>query len=134
MDDKAIVRSAGGIVARKTENNRLQLLLIHRAKQNDWSFPKGRLELAETAEMAALREVLEETGCQCSLDRELPTLRYIDRHGHPKEVRYWLMTVVNEGPFTPNPEIDQIKWLTFLESFETLSYKMDRVLLKLAFA
>ena len=133
VDDRDIVRSAGGIVTRIIEN-RLQFLIIHRTRHKDWSFPKGRLEPGETPETGALREVREETFCSCALDRTLPTARYMDRNGHPKEVRFWMMTVISEEPFMPNQEIDEIQWLSYLNTFEKLSYKTDRILLKLAFA
>lgn len=133
IDDTTIVRSAGGIVSRIVER-RLQLLIIHRTRHKDWSFPKGRLEPHEAPEVAAIREVCEETGCQCTLENALPTVRYIDRNGHPKEVRYWTMSVVNETSFFPNDEVDQIEWVSFFQAIEKLSYKTDRILLKHAFA
>ena len=38
------------------------VLLVHRPKYDDWSFPKGKLDPGERAAAAAVREVLEETG------------------------------------------------------------------------
>jgi 8-oxo-dGTP diphosphatase len=52
---------AGAIVWRGDE-----VLLIRRGKAprlGEWSIPGGRIEHGETAEAAAIREVLEETGC-----------------------------------------------------------------------
>ena len=151
MYNHEIVRSAGGVVFRidpafrgaspnstfegvnGTGEGRLQVLLIHRKQHNDWSFPKGRVEQSETAEVTALREVLEESACQCTLEQELATVRYIDRNHKPKEVRFWKMIVEEEGVFVPNKEVDRIKWLTLLEAFAMLSYKTDRLLLKKTF-
>lgn len=133
IDDTTIVRSAGGIVSRIVKSE-FQVLIIHRTRHNDWSFPKGRLEPNESFETAAIREVIEETGYLCRLEKPLPTIRYIDRDGHPKEVRYWNMTVVSESLFTPNDEVDQIEWLSLFQTIKKLSYKTDRILLKRAFA
>ena len=133
IDDTTIVRSAGGIVSRIVKSG-FQVLIIHRTSHNDWSFPKGRLEPNESFETAAIREVIEETGYLCRLENPLPTIRYIDRDGHPKEVRYWNMTVVSESLFTPNDEVDQIEWLSLFQTIKKLSYKTDRILLKRAFA
>ena len=133
IDDRTIVRSAGGIVSRVVDS-RLQLLVIHRKRHADWSFPKGRLEPNETSEQAAVREVEEETAYKCSLEYVLPTVRYIDRNGAPKEVRYWTMNVIGERPFVPNEEVDEVQWLSFFQTIAKLSYKTDRTLLKRAFA
>lgn len=129
LDEHEIVRSAGGIVSR-LESGRLQIVLVHRAKHDDWSFPKGRLEANEPPYVAALREVFEETSCICELVKELSTVRYMDRNGNPKEVRYWRMTVTQEIPFVSNSEIDKIVWLSFSDALKTLTYKHDRMVLK----
>ena len=38
------------------------VLLVHRPKYDDWTFPKGKLEEGESFEAAVAREVEEETG------------------------------------------------------------------------
>ena len=57
-----MIRAAGGVVARGGE-----VLVVHRARYDDWTLPKGKLEGDETWEAAALREVREETGFDCAL-------------------------------------------------------------------
>jgi len=44
-----------------------RILLVHRPRYDDWTFPKGKAEGDETDEHCALREVLEETGLRCRL-------------------------------------------------------------------
>ena len=44
-----------------------EVLLVHRPKYDDWSFPKGKLDRGESAPAAAVREVLEETGLRVRL-------------------------------------------------------------------
>ena len=39
--------------------------MIHRPRYDDWSLPKGKVDPGETAPVAAVREVLEETGHHC---------------------------------------------------------------------
>ena len=118
------VRAAGGIVRRDG-----QVLLIHRPKYDDWSFPKGKLDEGEDWEDAALREVEEETGFRCSLGQELASTCYTDSHGRPKVVRYWLMRP-ESGEFEPTDEVDEIAWLSPDEAVERLSYDRDRKLLE----
>ena len=64
---------------------------MHRPVHEDWSFPKGKLEAGETFEVAALREVREETGMTCRLLRFIGHTEYVDRKGRPKAVAYWVM-------------------------------------------
>jgi 8-oxo-dGTP pyrophosphatase MutT (NUDIX family) len=102
--------------------------VVHRPKYDDWSFPKGKLDPDESDEDAALREVEEETGFACRLDRELSSTRYRDRFGRPKVVRYWVMDPV-EGEFRPTKEVDELRWLSPDEAAGLLSYDHDRQLL-----
>jgi 8-oxo-dGTP diphosphatase len=118
------VRAAGGVVRRDGE-----LLVIHRPKYDDWSFPKGKLDEGESWEDAALREVEEETGFRCSLGAEVGSTSYIDSHGRPKIARYWLMRP-EDGEFAPTDEVDEIAWLSPTEAAERLSYERDRLLLE----
>jgi 8-oxo-dGTP diphosphatase len=101
------------------------VLLVHRPKYGDWTFPKGKLDPGEGFEDAALREVEEETGLRCELGDELPSTTYHDRHGRRKLVRYWEMTPV-DGEFEPNDEVDALRWVTPAEARDLLSYDRDR--------
>jgi 8-oxo-dGTP pyrophosphatase MutT (NUDIX family) len=125
------VRAAGGVVRRRSPDGGWDYAVIHRPKYNDWSLPKGKLDDSETWEKAALREVEEETGLKCRLDRELGETRYTDSRGSPKIVKYWLMTPQG-GQFTPTIEVDEIRWLSTGEALNQLSYDHDRDFLRTA--
>jgi 8-oxo-dGTP diphosphatase len=107
------------------------IAVIHRPKYGDWTLPKGKLEADEAWEQAALREVKEETGYECELVRELDSVRYRDRKGRSKLVRYWLMAP-RGGSFEPNDEVDELRWLTPAQADEILSYEHDRRLTRSA--
>lgn len=125
-----LVRAAGGVVLRRSRNGRTETCLVHRPKYDDWSLPKGKLASGESFEDAAVREVEEETGYACELGRELGAVRYRDSRGRPKVVRYWVMRPVGgEGCFSPNNEIDRIRWVELGEAATLLSYRRDRELL-----
>ena len=117
------IDAAGGVVVRDG-----RVLLVHRPRYDDWTFPKGKLDQGESFEDAALREVAEETGVRCSLGRELSATRYQVRD-RPKLVRYWLMAPEAETEFVPNDETDQIRWVTPDEARGLLTYDHDRDLL-----
>jgi len=119
------VRAAGGIVVKPGKKGP-KVLLVHRPRYNDWSFPKGKVDPGETFKEAALREVEEETGFTCTTYKpSLPTLSYQDRHGRDKRVRYWLMTV-DSGKFKPNDEVDLIAWVRWDRVADRLSYAKDK--------
>lgn len=71
--------------------------------------PKGKRRAGETARECAIREVVEETGLRCRIGPELPALRYRDRKGRRKLVRYWAMHQP-VGSFRPNDEVDEVRW------------------------
>ncbi|NNE72481.1 MAG: NUDIX hydrolase [Acidimicrobiales bacterium] len=124
---RAEVRAAGGIVVRADDPD-ARLLLVHRPDYDDWTFPKGKSDPGERWRETAIREVLEETGFACTVERKVGAVRYFDRRGRSKEVRYFLM-VVDEGSFEPNDEVDGIQWCTVDEALMMLSYQRDRDLL-----
>lgn len=124
----ALVRAAGGVVCRPGPGGLVEIALIHRPVQDDWTLPKGKLDGGETAEQAALREVTEETGLLCEVVRPMGCTAYVDRRGRDKVVFYWVMRPLG-GRFLPTEEVDQVRWLTVDEALELLSYRGDRALI-----
>jgi 8-oxo-dGTP diphosphatase len=122
------VSAAGGVLVRR-DGSAPEVAVIHRPRYMDWSLPKGKLEPGEEWLEAALREVEEETGFRCEPGRELSPVRYRDRKGRPKLVRYWLMTPLSGG-FEPHDEVDELRWLRLADAEELLSYEHDRELLR----
>ena len=127
-----VVQAAGGLVVRR-HHGELHVVVVHRPVQQDWSFPKGKLDGGETLELAALREVREETGMSCLLLRFIGHTEYVDRKGRPKAVAYWVMAAVG-GFFTPNEEVDELRWLALEEAAQTLSYPRDQELVAVLMA
>ncbi len=123
--EDGVVRAAGGVVVRDDG----RVLLVHRPKYDDWTFPKGKADPGESDEECALREVREETGLACVLEDELPQTRYVDSRGRPKRVRWWRMRPVGGGAFEATPEVDEVRWLEPGEVAALLSYERDLELL-----
>lgn len=127
-----VVQAAGGLVVRR-QSGLLELVVVHRPVQDDWSFPKGKLEAGETLDVAALREVREETGMTCELLRFIGHTEYVDRKGRQKTVAYWIMAATG-GSFSPNQEVDELRWLTLDEASRLLSYARDQELIAVLMA
>lgn len=121
--------AAGGVVV----NDNGEVLLVHRPHYNDWSFPKGKLDVGEEVEAAALREVREEAGLACEIVRELSAIRYsvTTRKGEvkPKVVHYFLMKVAGGELATDGSETDEAVWCAVEEAAKRLSYAGDREVL-----
>jgi len=119
-----LVRASGGVVWRPVDNG-IEVLLVHRPRYDDWSFPKGKCDPGETDEACAVREVQEETGLRCVLGQELPSTRYVDGKGRDKLVRYWEMAVADQLDWVPGAEVDEQLWLRIDEAGRRLSYGRD---------
>jgi len=104
-----------------------EVLLVHRPKYDDWSFPKGKLDRGEHATSAAIREVEEETGVRIRLGVPLRDQRYPIRAG-TKLVHYWVARAVGDGDvsgYQPNSEIDEVGWFPIDKARRRLTYQFD---------
>ena len=145
-----LVRSAGALVWRFMDPARLaapgevidpadiEVLMVHRPRYHDWSWPKGKAEHGEPLVAAAVREVEEETGQVVTLGAPLTTQRYRLGGGQTKEVHYWVGTPVSGGPAAfvrapvaraPRTEIDRAEWVAPERAAEMLTRRGDRRLL-----
>jgi 8-oxo-dGTP pyrophosphatase MutT (NUDIX family)/phosphohistidine phosphatase SixA len=122
------VLAAGAILWRK-EKNTLKVLLIHRGRYDDWSWPKGKLDKGEGISEAAVREIKEETGIKISLGPKLFESKYALANGSKKIVHYWSAKVSDSAlknqKFKPDEEVSSIKWVTVEEARNLLTYTHD---------
>jgi len=125
--------AAGGVVIDAAGPEARFVLLVHRPKYNDWSFPKGKTDPGETIEETAIREVREETGLTCRITAELKPVRYSteNRKGEvaPKVVYYFLMEPSGGSLKVNYHEIDRAEWFKLDEAKRVLTYDHDRELL-----
>ena len=146
-----LVRSAGALVWRFTDPARvaipgepidpadIEVLMVHRPRYHDWSWPKGKAENGESLVAAAVREVEEETGHVITLGVPLTTQRYRLGGGQTKEVHYWVGTPLPAGDPSarlrapvaraPRTEIDRTTWATPEAAADMLTRRGDRRLL-----
>jgi 8-oxo-dGTP pyrophosphatase MutT (NUDIX family) len=125
------VRAAGGVVVRPGPDGAPLVLVVHRPRYDDWSFPKGKCEPGESDEDCARREVHEETGLRVELEDPLPEVHYRDHRDRTKLVRYWVMRPLDpQQPFVANDEVDEMRWLSVPEAAARLSYDHDRDLVE----
>ena len=121
-----LVLAAGGVVGRDGPSG-TEIVVVHRGRYDDWSLPKGKLSKGEHPLAAAVREVHEETGVRGVPRLRLPSTRYLT--GAPdveKTVDYWAMRPSAQDPFTPNEEVDEVRWVRLAEAPALLTYGHDR--------
>ena len=121
------ILAAGAVVTRKGPDGR-EVLLVHRPKYDDWSFPKGKQDPGEHITATAVREVLEETGVEIRLGRPLRPQLYTVSGGRHKLVRYWVGHVLGDddlSSYQPNAEVDDLGWFSAESAVESLTYLDD---------
>jgi 8-oxo-dGTP pyrophosphatase MutT (NUDIX family)/phosphohistidine phosphatase SixA len=126
----ALVRAAGAVLSRPGRHG-VEVLLVHRPRYDDWTFPKGKRAAGEHLLLTAVREVTEETGIRPALGRRLASTSYLAQ-GRPKRVEYWAARAARDGAadgdtadFVPNAEVDELAWLPLPAARDRLSYDHD---------
>jgi 8-oxo-dGTP diphosphatase len=125
-----VISAAGALVWRPGAGHGpadVEVVLVHRPKYDDWSYPKGKREPGEHVLCTAVREVAEETGLRVSLGRPLPSSVY-QVGAHVKQVSYWAARCVGSDGFVPGDEVDQLAWLPAAGLSARLSYRRDMTL------
>lgn len=113
-----------GVLVFRECGSKTEVLLLHRQKQNDWSFPKGHVEVGEGLLEAGLREFFEEANVQPMLVGRLTDLEYLDGKG--RQVRLALfLGYTEEKDYQQNvsPEGEVVEWVLLAQVERTLSYE-----------
>lgn len=123
MAGGTVVRAAGVVLLRDQDGQK-ECLLVHRPLRQDWSLPKGKLDVGEHVVSAAVRECDEETGYTAILGTPLSSQSY-SVLSWPKVVNYWLARVGAEVGFAPDDEVDEIRWVPVADASSFLTYPGD---------
>lgn len=115
---------AAGVVLIKTSKTGKKIAVIHRPYREDWSLPKGKIEVNELPQLAALRELQEETGLGCELRQPLAD-RFYYKEKDLKKVSYWYALLKGEDKFIENDEVDQLVWCGKYQLKNILTYPDD---------
>ena len=100
-----------------------------------WSLPKGHIELGETAEQTAIREVAEETGIRGDVLAALGSIDYWfvteGRRVH-KTVHHYLLRFLGGELCDHDMEVNEVAWVPLEELPSRLAYADERRLAEVA--
>jgi len=100
-----------------------------------WSLPKGHIEVGETAEQTAIREVAEETGIRGDVLAALGSIDYWfvteGRRVH-KTVHHYLMEFSGGELSDEDLEVTEVAWVPLTELPHRLAYADERRLAEVA--
>ena len=105
-----LIYAAGGLIEHEDK-----FLFIYRLDR--WDLPKGKLEMGESPDEAAIRECEEECGIsQLSIRNELPSTFHIYKYKGKfalKKTFWFSMTTMHKGILVPQIEekIEKVEWL-----------------------
>lgn len=124
--EKPKIFAAGVVLIKQTKFGK-KVAVIHRPYREDWSLPKGKIEADELPQLAAVRELREETGLACQLLHPLPDRLYY-KDEDLKQVYYWKALLKGEENFTVNEEVDELVWCSKNQLKIQLTYPDDQEL------
>lgn len=112
-------KSCGCIII--DDNNRV--LLVYENNRFFWGFPKGHIEDGETEVETAKREIKEEVGLDVIIDESKRfELKYIIRNEIDKTCVFYIAKPVAKDIIMQESEIKDIRWCTFDEAIELLTF------------
>ena len=123
-------KSCGAIIFNDLSENR-NFLLVKNNNGKYWGFPKGHIEIGETEEQTALREIKEETNLDVEiLDGFRKTSIYKLLGRIQKKVVIFLAKANSKNVRIQNSEIEKFGWLKKEEVFSLLNHQNDLKIFK----
>jgi 8-oxo-dGTP pyrophosphatase MutT (NUDIX family) len=124
--------SAGGVVFRRRDS-RTEVALISVGSGCRWQLPKGLVDKGESPEVAAAREVREETGLEAEMVASIETIEYWyvsnDRGARirfHKFVHFYLFRFVSGDVRDHDHEVNEARWIEIDEAREMLAFKNEK--------
>ncbi len=126
--------SAGGVVYRRTDDGIEVVLASRRTRRGQlaWGLAKGGIEMGETREEAAIREVREETGLTADIEADLGDTKYMyvwDDIRIRKTVHFFLMRHTGGNVDDRDDEMEEIRWFPMDRAIKRAAYRGERDML-----
>lgn len=125
-----LYESSCGAVVFHDIRGEVRFLLIKNKRSAHWGFPKGHIEMGETKQETALREVLEETGLHIHIIDGFESLsKYRIRERIEKTVTIFVASVSDTVIHIQQEEIEDYIWLTYERALSLLKFENDKSIL-----
>ena len=126
--------SAGGVVYRRADDGLEVVLASRRTRRGQlaWGLAKGGIEVGETREQAAVREVREETGLTADIEADLGDTKYMyvwDDIRIRKTVHFFLMRHTGGDVEDRDDEMEEIRWFPMERAIKRAAYRGERDML-----
>lgn len=114
-----------GCVVYRDDEQKLQYLVISSSTGEHWVLPKGHIDPGETPEIAAIRELEEETGVLGEITQSL-SIQKFDKGNEKVVIQYYLVRMTDSKPAMENRKLrwedkeSALKLLSFIEAQNAL--------------
>jgi 8-oxo-dGTP pyrophosphatase MutT (NUDIX family) len=129
--------SAGGLIVDDRPDGRWVVLISRRnaAGELQWTLPKGGPEEGEGLEVAAVREVEEETGLRCRIEQKLGVIDYwfVWRSAevrYHKFVHYFLMRHDGGEAGPRDEEAEEVAWMPLPQALDRLTHHCQAIVIQ----
>lgn len=118
-------KSCGAIIF-FVKDNQKYFLLVRNTRGDSWGFPKGHIEMGETEEQTAKREVKEETNLDITILRGFRKKSFYRPFGKiRKKVVIFLAKAHGNRVKIQDSEIECYKWVKAADVLKSLKHKND---------
>ena len=124
---ECLYESSCGAVVYRDIKGEIRYLLIKNRRSAHWGFPKGHIEMGETPQQTAIREVLEETGIHVKLIDGFESIsKYKIQNRIEKRVTIFVGTTHDTNTSIQQEEIEDYIWLTYDRALSILKFENDK--------
>lgn len=124
-----VLRGGGSLVWRRREDESLEIALVRRLKQSDWSLPKGKCENQDSQISTAYRVTIKDTGFDVKFSRYLGDAEYKSNDGIGL-FSFWrakYQTTLERHDFS---EIEEVRWFDLKRAVSEVAHDSERVLIQ----
>ncbi len=124
-------KSCGAVIYRINERNDIKVLLVKNHNGKCWTFPKGHIEIGESEQQTALREIKEETGLNVEL---VPGFRQISCYrpfGKVQKTAVFFLAKAEKSVVSmQQSEIDYYLWVSIEDAMKMCRHENDTNILR----
>lgn len=123
--------AAGAVVVHRGTGD---VFLLHYRDEDRWGLPKGHVDPGESLEVAALREVREETGLrEVELGPEIAEVSYrfydADRGVNVHKATVYFLAATDQTDAEPEHLFDTVGWVSLPDAMKKVAYETEREVL-----